>query len=917
MPLSVQEFISIARNGTYNLIPLHKDVTADLETPVSAFAKVNQGSNSFLLESVEGGEVQGRYSFIGTEPYKVIRESEQDPLIAVENEMKRFSVMPCDDLPSFSGGAVGYIGYDCIRFFEPTVKTPEKDTLQIPDSVFMFCSAIVIFDHVKHTIKVVSHIKLDNIDASKASEEELVALYDHAIIQIDALVHRLGQSTSLRPLAEYSPSSSNDMEVEAETEAKDFEKYSNVGQDGYEGFVKKMKGDIVDGEIFQGVPSQRIKYPLKRVDAFTLYRQLRVVNPSPYMFYLDLGDFHIVGASPEQMVKVENGVVSTHPIAGTRKRGDTVQEDDRLAEELLANEKERAEHIMLVDLGRNDIGRIAKPGTVNVDSLMKVERYSHVMHIVSKVSGKLREDYTAYDAFRAVFPPGTVSGAPKIRAMQIIAEQEQQKRNIYAGAIGYVSFSGMLDTAIAIRTMVVKDRHAYLQGGAGIVYDSDPTAEYKESIKKMRALVRTIDMAERAVEQQRVEDSKSSVRETAMKNYFGTVTSIPSTFGKFGGRYVPETLVAALEELEAKYIETLNDPTFLAELKDLQKHYVGRPTPMYFAKRMTEHCGGAQIYLKREDLAHTGAHKINNALGQGLLAKRMGKKRIIAETGAGQHGVATATACALLDLECIVYMGEEDVERQALNVFRMKMLGAKVVPVTSGSRTLKDAVNEAMRDWVANVRNTFFLIGSAIGPHPFPTIVRDFQCCLGEEVRSQMLELAGRLPDVAIACVGGGSNAIGLFHPLLDTDVKLIGVEAAGRGIPSGEHSATITGGSLGVFHGTRTFLLQDKNGQVTPTHSISAGLDYPGIGPEHAHLADIGRVKYVGVTDKQALKGLQDMTRLEGIIPALEPSHAIHYAMELASTMKNDEILLLNLCGRGDKDMYQVAEALDVKLKT
>jgi len=386
-------------------------------------------------------------------------------------------------------------------------------------------------------------------------------------------------------------------------------------------------------------------------------------------------------------------------------------------------------------------------------------------------------------------------------------------------------------------------------------------------------------------------------------------------FGEFGGRYIPETLVAAHEELEVVYAEARADPEFHRELEDLYAHYVGRPTPLYFAERLTRECGGARIWLKREDLAHTGAHKINNALGQALLAKRLGKPRIIAETGAGQHGVATATVCAMLDLECHVYMGSEDIRRQSLNAFRMKMLGATLVPVESGSKTLKDAINEAMRDWVTNVRTTHYIIGSAIGPHPFPTIVRDFQSVIGREARAQMLQQAGRLPDAAIACVGGGSNAIGLFHPFIEDPVRLIGVEAAGEGVRSGRHSATLVAGRPGVLHGTKTYLLQDEAGQIMETHSISAGLDYPGVGPEHSWLKTSERAEYVAVDDAQALEGFKALTSSEGIIPALEPSHAIYHALQVARTMRPDQDLLIGLSGRGDKDMHTVAAALGVTL--
>jgi tryptophan synthase beta chain len=376
-------------------------------------------------------------------------------------------------------------------------------------------------------------------------------------------------------------------------------------------------------------------------------------------------------------------------------------------------------------------------------------------------------------------------------------------------------------------------------------------------------------------------------------------------YGRYGGRYVPETLYRPVMELEEAYQRFSQDPAFQAELKHLLHTYVGRPTPLTFAKRLTEHLGGAQIYLKREDLTHTGAHKINNALGQVLLAKRMGKTRIIAETGAGQHGVATATAAALLGLECQVYMGSVDMARQALNVRRMRLLGATVVPVESGAKTLKDAVNEAMRDWVTNVRTTFYSLGSALGPHPYPQMVRDFHKVIGEEARAQIMEAAGRLPDELVACVGGGSNAIGLFHPFLqDTAVKMTGVEAGGHGIVLGQHAARFAGGQLGVLHGALTWLLQNDDGQVQDTHSISAGLDYPAVGPEHALLHETGRAQYTYATDQEALEAFRLLSRLEGIIPALESSHAIAYVVKQAPTLAKDKILLVNLSGRGDKDL-------------
>lgn len=383
-------------------------------------------------------------------------------------------------------------------------------------------------------------------------------------------------------------------------------------------------------------------------------------------------------------------------------------------------------------------------------------------------------------------------------------------------------------------------------------------------------------------------------------------------FGEYGGRFVPETLIPVLDELEATYRQLENDSTFWSEFESLSRDYSGRPTPLYLAEGMTRHCGGTRIFLKREDLAHTGAHKINNALGQGLLARNIGKRRIIAETGAGQHGVATAAVCAKLGLECIVYMGEEDVRRQALNVFRMKLMGAEVRTVCQGSRTLKDAINEAIRDWVTNARDSYYLLGSVVGPFPYPQMVRDFQSIIGKETKKQIKEMAGRLPDYIVACVGGGSNAIGIFFPFLkDTKVKLVGVEAAGKGLESGMHAATLVAGSTGVLHGTRSYLLQDKDGQIRQTHSISAGLDYPGVGPEHSYLKDSGRVEYVAVDDDKALEGFRLLCRTEGIMPALEPAHAIYYAAKLAGSLDEDKIIVINLSGRGDKDIDIVAEAM------
>jgi tryptophan synthase beta chain len=383
-------------------------------------------------------------------------------------------------------------------------------------------------------------------------------------------------------------------------------------------------------------------------------------------------------------------------------------------------------------------------------------------------------------------------------------------------------------------------------------------------------------------------------------------------FGPYGGSFVAETLTHALAELKDAYARYSVDPEFLEEFRYELKHFVGRPSPIYHAKRWSEMAGGAQIYFKREDLNHTGAHKINNVIGQALLAKRMGKPRIIAETGAGQHGVATATICARFGLECVVYMGSEDVKRQAQNVYRMKLLGATVVPVESGSKTLKDALNEAMRDWVTNIENTFYIIGTVAGPHPYPMMVRDFQSVIGEECLVQMPEMTGRQPDYVLACIGGGSNAMGIFYPYIDQkDVKLIGVEAAGEGLETGKHSASLTAGFPGVLHGNRTYLLQDENGQIIETHSVSAGLDYPGVGPEHAWLKDSGRAQYVSITDEEALQAFHDCCHIEGIIPALESSHALAYAAKLAATLPKDKIVLANLSGRGDKDMHTVAERM------
>ncbi len=394
------------------------------------------------------------------------------------------------------------------------------------------------------------------------------------------------------------------------------------------------------------------------------------------------------------------------------------------------------------------------------------------------------------------------------------------------------------------------------------------------------------------------------------------VENAPGHFGPYGGRFVPEALIEALDELTAAYEAARVDPIFQNELAELHRTYTGRPSILTEAKRFSEHAGGAKILLKREDLNHTGSHKINNVLGQALLVKKMGKKRIIAETGAGQHGVASATAAALMGLECVVYMGEEDTKRQSLNVARMKMLGAQVVPVTQGSKTLKDAINEAMRDWVTNVESTHYLLGTVAGPHPFPTMVRDFHKIIGEEARAQVLESVGRLPDAVLACVGGGSNAIGIFHRFIeDTSVRLIGLEAGGSGIASGKHASTITGGSPGVLHGTRSYVLQDENGQTVESHSISAGLDYPGVGPEHAYLADIGRAEYRSINDDQAMEAFSLLAKTEGILPAIETAHALAGALQVGRELGKDAVLLINLSGRGDKDVHTAAEYFGIPL--
>ena len=482
---TLEEARALAGAGRGNLLPVSRELAADLETPVSAYLKVREGNHSFLLESVEGGERLARYSFIGANPWRVIRtgpgeEHEGDPLIPLEAALAGLRAVELPGLPRLTGGAVGYVAYEAVRHFEPRVPANETDPVGIPEAMFLLCDSLVVFDHIRHTIRVLAHCRLDG---------DVEASYRRAAETIDAIAARLE-----RPLA---------APVEDVAAAGEGARgVSNTGREGYELMVERIRADVIAGEIIQAVPSQRIRRPVS-AHPFTIYRQLRTVNPSPYMFYLDLGGFQIVGASPEMLVRVEDGVVTTHPIAGTRPRGATPEEDDALAAELLADEKERAEHIMLVDLGRNDVGRVAVPGSVRVDQLMGIERYSHVMHIVSRVSGRLRPDRTRFDAFRSVFPAGTVSGAPKVRAMEIIAELEGERRGAYAGAVGYASFAGALDTCIAIRTMVVKDGHAWLQAGGGIVYDSEPAAEYRESVNKMLALERAIDRAERLAASQR------------------------------------------------------------------------------------------------------------------------------------------------------------------------------------------------------------------------------------------------------------------------------------------------------------------------------------------------------------------------------------------------------------------------------
>ena len=477
---TLEEVKALAAKGGGNLVPVYREVTADLETPVSAFLKVRTGKYAFLLESVQGGENLARYSFIGTNPYRVLSTGPKetyngDPLVPLEEEMARYRTIPVPGLPAFTGGAIGYVGYEAVRHYEPRVVPPEGDFLGLPEAMFLFCDSLIVFDHARHTIKVIAHCRVDG---------DIESAYSEAAAQVDEIVGRLASTTITMPEQEVS-----------EVLRLNGKAQSNVGREGYELMVERIREYVIAGDVIQTVPSQRLARPTA-VHPFNIYRQLRIVDPSPYMFFVDMGDFQIVGASPELLVRVENGEVVTHPIAGTRKRGATPEEDERLAIELLGDEKERAEHIMLVDLGRNDVGRVAMPGTVKVPKMMEIEKYSHVMHIVSHVTGRLAADKTVFDAFRAIFPAGTVSGAPKVRAMEIIADLEPSKRGVYAGAVGYASFAGSLDTCIAIRTMVIKDGVAYLQAGGGIVYDSEPEAEYFETVNKMGAVMRAIDQAE-------------------------------------------------------------------------------------------------------------------------------------------------------------------------------------------------------------------------------------------------------------------------------------------------------------------------------------------------------------------------------------------------------------------------------------
>lgn len=508
--LTFEAFQSLLKESTpYTLFPVYQTLDADLDTPISVYLKLchQHTQHSFLLESVKNGEYQHRFSYIGCEPVLTLTQNDCDPLLAIEAQMAQYIPMPHPALPDFTGGAVGYIAYDCVGHFEPKVPIPANHPLGTPQSIFSFYKSCVIFDHVKQSMQAVSHIHISDSERHSLTGDELLGKYNAAIERLNEILHRLASPLPVAPNVASNTitnkssqsSSTSPSAPHNEGSVSTVPMVSNVGVEGYKTFVDTLKDNICAGNIIQAVPSQRLSRPLRNsVSAFDIYRSLRVVNPSPYMFYLDCGDFQICGASPEQLVKVQHGTVTTHPIAGTRRRGRTPAEDLALERELLACEKERAEHIMLVDLGRNDVGRVCTPGSVKVDSLMHIEKYSHVQHIVSIVSGQLAKDKTIYDAFRAVFPAGTVSGAPKIRAMQLISELENNQRGVYAGAVGFVSYSGTLDTAIAIRTLLVKDKIAYLQAGAGIVFDSLPAAEEKETVKKMQALVHAIEKAESA-----------------------------------------------------------------------------------------------------------------------------------------------------------------------------------------------------------------------------------------------------------------------------------------------------------------------------------------------------------------------------------------------------------------------------------
>lgn len=658
-----------------------------------------------------------------------------------------------DNLPSFTGGFVGYFAYDYIKYSEPSLNLDAQNQDQFKDIDIMLFDKVIAFDNFRQKIVIIVNIKTDDLRNN----------YRNACRELSEIADLIknGEKAKIQPLS-------------LESDFKPVFSREQYGQ-----MVMKAKEYIKEGDIFQVVLSNRIEADISG-SLFDTYRVLRTTNPSPYMFYFSSDDIEIVGASPETLVKLEDRKLYTFPLAGTRPRGKDEKEDSLLEEELLSDEKELAEHNMLVDLGRNDIGRISEIGSVKVEKYLSVEKFSHVMHIGSTVTGTLSR----------------------------------------------------------------------------------------------------------------------------------------GRFGQYGGQYISETLMNELIYLEEQYNHYKNDPEFVEELNTLLKEYAGRPSLLYHAKRMSEDLGGAKIYLKREDLNHTGAHKINNVLGQVLLAKKMGKTRVIAETGAGQHGVATATAAALLDMECEIFMGETDTERQALNVYRMELLGAKVHKVTSGTKTLKDAVNEVFREWISRVHDTHYVIGSTMGPHPFPMIVKDFQSVISKEARQQILEKENKLPNAVIACVGGGSNAMGAFYNFIeDEDVKLIGCEAGGKGIDTPYNAAAINNGKVGIFHGMKSIFSQGEYGQIAPVYSISAGLDYPGIGPEHAHLNEIGRAKYVPVNDDEAVGAFEYLSRMEGIIPAIESAHAVAYAMKIAPEMDKEDIIVVCLSGRGDKDVASIARYKGVDL--